>query len=125
MVYPCTALLASKLNVSWVNFWALSPLEPQFTSILWQSNRRLFIPNPLAYFPQMDLRVTSQHLVGAGCAACALLVCLQEQPIDRLDNSCSLCAGQTFAQRLQNLYWFWFYHLRRDLPLNYGVVTSL
>ena len=61
--YPCSQLIAARLNVSWVNYWALAPLEPQFTSLYSTSNRRFFFPNPISYFPQMEFRGTSQHLV--------------------------------------------------------------
>ena len=33
--------------------------------------------------------------------------------------------SQTFYQRLQNLYWFWHYHLFLDYPLSGRLLAAL
>lgn len=63
MVTPCTALLAHKLDLSWVNHWPLAPFEPEFTSLWSASNRRMFQPNPLSYYPQTRVRTMTQSMV--------------------------------------------------------------
>ena len=65
MVHPCPLLLAHKLNVSWVNHWPLPPFEPEFTSLWPWSNRRMFQPNPLSYFPQLRVRASTQYMVSS------------------------------------------------------------
>ena len=64
MFTPCSALLAHKLDLSWINHWPIAQVEPHFTSLWPSSNRRLFQPNPLAYFPQFKTRSTTQMMVG-------------------------------------------------------------
>lgn len=39
-ILPCNAILASKLNVSIVNYWAVAPVEPDLTALWPQSFRR-------------------------------------------------------------------------------------
>ncbi len=68
MFTPCSALLAHTLDLPWINQWPVSPVEPFSTSQWAGSNRRLFQPNPLSYFPQFRIRgtgPTTQHLVGS------------------------------------------------------------
>ena len=72
-LYPCSALLAHKLELPWVNYWAPAPLEPDLTSLWSGANRRLFQPNPLSYLPQSWMRTTTQSMVRA-CAH--LTVCM-------------------------------------------------
>ena len=62
-LYPCSALLAHKLELPWVNYWAPAPLEPDLTSLWSGANRRLFQPNPLSYLPQSWMRTTTQRMV--------------------------------------------------------------
>lgn len=65
MFYQCTPIIARDLNVSWINYWAIGPMEPFFTS-LWRGNKhRLFVPNPLSYFPQNDAGIITQRMVGS------------------------------------------------------------
>ena len=64
MFTPCSALLAHKLDLPWINHWPIAQVEPHFTSLWPASNRRLFQPNPLAYFPQFKTRSTTQMMVG-------------------------------------------------------------
>ena len=60
---PCPALLASRLDLPWVNYWPAAPLEP-FMSSLWSgANRQMFQPNPLSYYPQLFMRSTTQRMV--------------------------------------------------------------
>ena len=60
---PCPALLASKLDLPWVDFWPAAPVEP-FMSSLWPgANRQMFQPNPLSYYPQFFMRSTTQRMV--------------------------------------------------------------
>ena len=59
----CTALLAHVLDLPWVNSWPCAPVEPHFTSLWPESNRRLFQPNPLSYFPQHLSGIPTQHMV--------------------------------------------------------------
>ena len=61
---PCSALLAHTLDLPWINHWPIAQVEPHFTSLWPASNRRLFQPNPLAYFPQFKTRSTTQMMVG-------------------------------------------------------------
>ena len=63
IVTPCTALLAHKLDLAWVNHWPLAPFEPEFTSLWSTSNRRMFQPNPLSYYPQTRVRTMTQSMV--------------------------------------------------------------
>ena len=60
---PCTALLAHKLNVSWVNFWPVDFTEPVMSAAWKGSNRQLHTPNPISYFPQMFMPTTTQLMV--------------------------------------------------------------
>lgn len=62
-MYPCTQVIASKLDRPFVNYFPAGSLEPMMTSLWPGSNRRLFLPNPLSYFPQHGVSVTSQRLV--------------------------------------------------------------
>ena len=73
-LYPCSALLAHKLELPWVNYWAPAPLEPDLTSLWSGANRRLFQPNPLSYLPQSWMRTTTQRMVSI-CAH-AVVSCL-------------------------------------------------
>lgn len=41
----CTPLLAHFLDLPWVNNWPIAPIEPHFTSLWPESNRRQFQPN--------------------------------------------------------------------------------
>ena len=61
--YSCTAILASRLDVPWVNYFPAAPLEPYLTSIWAGSSRRAFVPNPLSYFPQTSMSTTTQFMV--------------------------------------------------------------
>ena len=61
--YPCTPLLASRLDLSWVGYFAAAPIEPYMTAIWPECPRRHFVPNPLSYFPQMGQSTTSQFMV--------------------------------------------------------------
>ncbi len=67
MFTPCTALLAHTLDLPWINHWPISPAEP-FSNAQWAgSNRKLFQPNPLSYYPQFRSKgtgPTTQHMVG-------------------------------------------------------------
>lgn len=63
MFYPCTALIAWKLSVPWVNYWAVAALEPYLTSLWPESPRRLFVPNPISYFPQIRMKTNTQLMV--------------------------------------------------------------
>ena len=58
---PCTRVLASKLNLSFVDYFPAGPYEPFFTS-WWKGNRQAVWPNPLSYFPQHGMHATSQRL---------------------------------------------------------------
>ena len=62
-MFPAVPVLASRLNISFVNYFPAGAIEPFFTTLYRGSNRRAFLPNPLSYMPQVDLPVTSQHLV--------------------------------------------------------------
>lgn len=59
---PCAQIMASKLDVSFVNFWLYGPVEPFATSIWRASNRNAFAPNPIAYFPQKGTGIDTQHM---------------------------------------------------------------
>ena len=67
MFTPCSALLAHKLDVPWINHWPIAPVEP-FSNGQWAGcNRKLFQPNPLSYYPQFRSQgagPTTQFLVG-------------------------------------------------------------
>ena len=65
--FPCTQILASKLDTPIVNYFPTGPFDPFFTSLWRGSNRRGFLPNPLSYNPQIDMETTSQHMVGLQC----------------------------------------------------------
>ena len=71
--YSCTALLASRMDIPWVSYFAAAPLEPFLTSIWSGGNRRAFTPNPLSYFPQISMSTTTQFMV-------SLLALLQSAP---------------------------------------------
>ncbi len=58
MFTPCSALLAHTLDLPWINHWPIAPVEPFFTSQWAGSNRRLFQPNPITYFPQFRTTLT-------------------------------------------------------------------
>lgn len=59
----CAQILASKLDAQLMNFWLAAPFEP-FSTTLWRgSNRRMFTPNPLAYYPQMETDIQTQYMV--------------------------------------------------------------
>lgn len=57
-------VMASKLDVPFVNFQMYAPVEPFQTSSWRGSNRNAFNPNPLAYFPQKDSGIETQQMVG-------------------------------------------------------------
>ncbi len=59
---PCTALLASVLNKSWVNYWPIALWEP-YLSHQWGAMNQLHLPNPLRYLPQMSMRTSTQYMV--------------------------------------------------------------
>ncbi|EIE24827.1 UDP-Glycosyltransferase/glycogen phosphorylase [Coccomyxa subellipsoidea C-169] len=59
---PCAQVLASKLDVPFVNFQMYAPIESVQTSAWRGSNRNAFTPNPLAYFPQKDSGIETQHM---------------------------------------------------------------
>ncbi len=61
--YSCTGILASRLDLPWVNYFPAAPLEPYLTSIWPSSPRRAFVPNPLSYFPQNTMSTTTQFMV--------------------------------------------------------------
>ncbi len=67
MFTPCSALLAHTLDIPWINHWPISPAEP-FSNAQWAgSNRKLFQPNPLSYYPQFRSKgtgPTTQYMVG-------------------------------------------------------------
>lgn len=67
---PCLAVLASKLDLPFVSVSPVGPQDPMFTSPYSNSNRRLFMPAPLSYLPQMGMRATTQDMVRIGAAAC-------------------------------------------------------
>ena len=74
-LYPCSALLAHKLELPWVNYWAPAPLEPDLTSLWSGANRRLFQPNPLSYLPQSWMRTTTQRMVSICAHAVGSCLC--------------------------------------------------
>ncbi|BDA49333.1 UDP-glucuronosyltransferase 2A1 [Coccomyxa sp. Obi] len=59
---PCAQIMASKLDVPFVNFWLFGPVEPFATSIWRRSNRNAFAPNPIAYFPQKGTEIETQYM---------------------------------------------------------------
>ena len=61
-INPCTALLASVLNKSWVNYWPIALWEP-ILSHQWGITNQLHLPNPLSYLPQMSMRTSTQYMV--------------------------------------------------------------
>ena len=61
---PCAQVLASKLDKSFINYFPAGPIDPFFTTIYPNSNRRAFLPNPLSYTPQGRSVVSTQHMVG-------------------------------------------------------------
>ena len=73
--YSCSALLASRMELQWVSYFAAAPLEPFLTSIWSGSARRAFTPNPLSYFPQISMSTTTQFMV----SLVAFLPLLQEK----------------------------------------------
>ena len=87
-LYPCSALLAHKLELPWVNYWAPAPLDPDLTSLWSGANRRLFQPNPLSYLPQSWMRTTTQHMVRtcAHLVACSLAAKQESQQGQRLEH---------------------------------------
>lgn len=56
-------VMASKLDVPFVNFWLFGPVEPFATSVWRGSNRNAFAPNPIAYFPQKGTGIETQYMV--------------------------------------------------------------
>ena len=78
IVTPCTALLAHKLDLAWVNHWPLAPFEPEFTSLWSASNRRMFQPNPLSFYPQTRVRTITQSMVSIRPQGTCLLLSLCE-----------------------------------------------
>ena len=74
-MYPAVPILASRRNLPFINYFPAGAIEPFFTTLWRGSGRRVFLPNPLSYHPQMDLHVTSQHLVGhASCCSATMHV---------------------------------------------------
>ena len=67
----CAQVLASKLDKNFINYFPAGPIDPFFTTIYPDSNRRAFMPNPLSYNPQGGSVTTSQHMVGC----CSLHMC--------------------------------------------------
>jgi hypothetical protein len=63
-------VMASKLDVPFVNFQMYAPVEPFQTSSWRGSNRNAFNPNPLAYFPQKDSGIETHLMVGGKCSVC-------------------------------------------------------
>ena len=59
----CAQVLASKLDKSFVNYFPAGPIDPFFTTIYPDSNRRAFLPNPLSYTPQGGSVMATQHMV--------------------------------------------------------------
>ncbi len=62
-MFPCVNILASRLDLPFVNYFGASPIEPFLTSLWRGSNRRFFTSNPLSYVPQMEQDFTTQYLV--------------------------------------------------------------
>lgn len=75
---PCTALLANRPDLAWVNYWLGAPVEPMMTSLWAGSNRRLFQPNPLSYLPQVSLQSTTQHMVSS--SSCRQWASMHDSP---------------------------------------------
>ena len=88
--YSCTSILASRMDLQWVSYFAAAPLEPYLTSIWPGSARRAFTPNPLSFFPQISMSSTTQFMVGSLAASC-LQPCL----------SCSICHLAAALQSVQ------------------------
>ena len=82
--------------------------------------RRMHVPNPLSYFPQVTMRATSQLMVRMQASA-------QSDP-SYCDASANWHSGhtmQTFRQRLENTFRFWCFHIMHDYPAFYNMVTKL
>lgn len=56
-------MLAARLDIPWINYWGAAAVEPHLTSLWRESSRRLFVPNPISYLPQLEMRVTTQIMV--------------------------------------------------------------
>ena len=59
----CIQVLASKLDKAFVGFTPMGPRDPLSSSIYPKSGRKAFLPNPLAYVPQADAEIITQHMV--------------------------------------------------------------
>lgn len=68
-------VMASKLDVPFVNFQMYAPVEPFQTSSWRGSNRNAFNPNPLAYFPQKDSGIETQKMVGGNALTASIRSC--------------------------------------------------
>ena len=73
--FSCTALLASRLDIPWVNYFPATPLEPYLTAVWAGSPRRAFVPNPLSYFPQTSMSTTTQFMVCSFQSSMPYLTC--------------------------------------------------
>ena len=103
-LYPCSALLAHKLELPWVNYWAPAPLEPDLTSLWSGANRRLYQPNPLSYLPQSWMRTTTQRMVSICAHAVVSCLChiagIVQAPDTRALPSCMSSLTAICAQAL-------------------------
>ena len=81
------------------------------------------MPNPLSYYPQVDMQTTSQLMVrmlaGCSCRLAADLTTSIQTPIMFRTRM------QTFLQRLQNVKLFYKFHLLHDYPTFYSRTTQL
>ena len=71
----CAQVLASKLDKAFINYIPAGPIDPFFTTIYPNSNRRAFMPNPLSYVPQAGDVIPSQRMV-RGASLLHILPCL-------------------------------------------------
>ena len=98
--YSCTSILASRMDLQWVSYFAAAPLEPYLTSIWPGSARRAFTPNPLSFFPQISMSSTTQFMVSPlahlqqpafqeclPCGTCHLAATLQSVQLPYTDTS--------------------------------------
>lgn len=72
----CAQVLASKLDKAFINYIPAGPIDPFFTTIYPNSNRRAFMPNPLSYVPQAGDVTPSQRMV-RGASLLHVLTCLR------------------------------------------------
>ncbi len=85
----CAQVLASKLDKSFINYFPAGPIDPFFTSIYPDSNRRAFMPNPLSYNPQGGSVGVTQHMV----SCCSLHMCCSSETLKQYPFNC----GQHFC----------------------------